>query len=301
MDFALITNLLLFLGAMGVTFALDGGANGNDDDERSDDDAPSQPATRMIAMDAAHSGDDSLAADRDNLAWFLTSGEVYPVALPSHGFAALPAPDVPPEAAQDTGADMQEPPASESDTHAEAELPGPAEDDPAEAAPPAPMAETSIELAYLPALDPDTGLPLAPELGVTPTEDGNGSVIWLDGLEVARFDDLADLTTDQITLLPETSAPGDAPEDTTEEATDDPVVIEGFSPGADRIEIAYHPATDSEGKPLPPDVSVQHETEAEEQAALVLLDGHVVARVLGSGAAQLRPADIVTLPVMLPV
>ena len=303
MDFALITNLLLFLGAMGVTFALDSGANSNDDDERSEDDPQVQPTSHMALTDETHSGEDSLAADRDNLAWFLTSGEVYPEALPAHGFAALPAPDVPPEAAQETGADMKEPSADDEDTFAEEDLPDLAEDIPAEADAPAPPTETSIELAYLPAIDPETGLPLAPELGVTPTEDGNGSVIWLDGFEVARFDDLADLTPDQITLLPETSAPEDAPDDsevsddTTEELTDDPVVIDGFSPGADRIEIAYHPATDEDGTPLPPDVSVEHDTEAEDQAALVLLDGHVVARVLGSGAAKLRPADIVTLPV----
>ena len=300
MDFALITNLLLFLGAMGVTFALDSGANSTDEDERSEDDPQVQPTSHMALTDETHPGEDSLAADRDNLAWFLTSGEVYPEALPAHGFAALPAPDVPPEAAQETGADMPEPPAADATHPAEAELPAPAEDTPSEADAPAPAAETSIEVAYLPAIDPETGLPLAPELGVTPTEDGNGSVIWLDGFEVARFDDLADLTTDQITLLPETSAPGDAPEDsedTTGEPSDDPVVIDGFSPGADRIEIAYHPATDEDGNPLPPDVSVEHDPEADEQAALVLLDGHVVARVLGSGAAQLRPADIVTLPV----
>lgn len=295
MDFALITNLLLFLGAMGVTFALDSGANSNDDDERSEDDPQMQPAAHMALTDETHPGEDSLAADRDNLAWFLTSGDVYPEALPAHGFAALPAPDMPPESAQETGTDLPEPPAADADTPSEAELPAGAEDTPDEAD--APAAETSIELAYLPALDPETGLPLAPELGVTPTEDGNGSVIWLDGFEVARFDDLADLTTDQITLLPETSAPGDAPEDTADEPADEPVVIDGFSPGADRIEIAYHPATDEDGNPLPADVSVEHDTEAEEQAALVLLDGHVVARVLGSGAAQLRPADIVTLPV----
>lgn len=314
MDFALVTNLLLFLGAMGVTFALDSGGSSDDDDEnRADSGAADQNATHLLSDGGHHDDEDSLAADRDNLAWFLTSGEVVFDQLPSNSFAMLPPPDAAPEAqavtpepdpadkAPDEDAAAPEAVAPEDDL-AEA-LHDPADDLAAEPAEPAPAA-TSIELAYLPALDPDTGEPLVPELTVHPTEDGTGSVVWLDGLEVARFDDLPDLTPEQISLLPEDPSAEDGPAphdaetatDPDEAATDDPVLIEAFTPGAEQIEIAYQPATDATGAPLPPDIRVEHTHEDDEQTALVLLDGYVVARVVGSGAAQLRPADIVTTP-----
>ncbi|MBL9056374.1 MAG: hypothetical protein JNJ84_08860 [Rhodobacteraceae bacterium] len=314
MDFALVTNLLLFLGAMGVTFALDSGGSSDDDDEnRADSGAADQNATHLLSDGSHHDDEDSLAADRDNLAWFLTSGEVVFDQLPSNSFAMLPPPEAASEAqaatpepdpadkAPDEDAAAPEAVASEDDL-AEA-LHDPADDLAAEPAEPAPAA-TSIELAYLPALDPDTGEPLVPELTVHPTEDGTGSVVWLDGLEVARFDDLPDLTPEQISLLPEDPSAEDGPAphdaetatDPDEAATDDPVLIEAFTPGAEQIEIAYQPATDATGAPLPPDIRVEHTQEDDEQAALVLLDGYVVARVVGSGAAQLRPADIVATP-----
>ena len=299
MDFALITNLRLFLGAMGVTFALDGGGSrGDDDDERdqAESDATSQRTPFLLHYDDTQAGEDSLAADRDNLAWFLNSGEVDLEALPSNNFAMLPTP-APPEPPQDAEAEDPFPPEAERDEMAEDDL-ADLVTDPAETAAPPAAATTNIELAYIPAIDPETGQALVPELDVTPDEAG-GSVVWLDGVEVARFDDLPDLTPDQISLLPET-APEDAPAADAASAPDEldegPVLIDAFTPGADQIEIAYHPATDAEGKPLPPEVTVEHSDDAEEQAALVLLDGQVVARVLGSGAAQLRPADIVTLP-----
>ena len=314
MDFALVTNLLLFLGAMGVTFALDSGGSSDDDDEdRADSGAADHHATHLLTDGRHHEDEDSLAADRDNLAWFLTSGDVVFDQLPPNNFAMLPPPDAPPEAQAAApepgpddmapGEDAAAPEAVEPEDDLPEALHDPVEDLAAEPAEPAPAA-TSIELAYLPALDPDTGEPLVPELTVHPTEDGTGSVVWLDGLEVARFDDLPDLTPEQISLLPEdpSAEEGPAPHDAEaatdpdEAAPEDPVLIEAFTPGAEQIEIAYHPATDATGTPLPPDIRVEHTHEDDEQAALVLLDGYVVARVVGSGAAQLRPADIVTTP-----
>lgn len=319
MDFALITNLLLFLGAMGVTFALDGGGRSSDDEDEDRDagEAASHRSSFLLHDDDPQTGEDSLAADRDNLAWFLNSGEVDFEALPSNNFAMLPPPAAAEQAQQVDATEENTEPVEDPAPPPEETLDPAAEDLAADPAtePAAPLAEpvapatTSIELAYLPAIDPETGAALVPELEVTPDETGGGSVVWLDGVEVARFDDLPDLSPDQISLLPETATPDDesaadpdlAPEDTKDPDNDDtdetPVLIEAFTPGTDQIEIAYNPAMDAEGRPLPPEVTVEHSDDPEEQAALVLLDGQVVARVLGSGAAQLRPADIVTLPV----
>ena len=318
MDFALITNLLLFLGAMGVTFALDGGGRSSDDEDEDRDagEAASHRSSFLLHDDDPQTGEDSLAADRDNLAWFLNSGEVDFEALPSNDFAMLPPPAAA-EQVQEVDAteentepveDPAPPPEETLDPAAEDLAAYPATDPAAPLAEPVAPATTSIELAYLPAIDPETGAALVPELEVTPDETGGGSVVWLDGVEVARFDDLPDLSPDQISLLPETAAPDDEstadtdlatedtkdPDDDHEDPDETPVLIDAFTPGADQIEIAYNPAVDAEGRPLPPEVTVEHSDDPEEQAALVLLDGQVVARVLGNGAAQLRPADIVT-------
>ena len=64
MDFALITNLLLFLGAMGVTFALDGGGRSSDDEDEDRDagEAASHRSSFLLHDDDPQTGEDSLAA-----------------------------------------------------------------------------------------------------------------------------------------------------------------------------------------------------------------------------------------------
>lgn len=319
MDYAIVTNLLLFLGAMGATFALDGGSSDDDDDEGdSESTAGATQAHMAAAVDAAAEGDDSLAADRDNLAWFLEAeedqagvggiieGKAEPAEEPANETAVSEA--EPETTAQDAG-QTAFPEASE-DAGEEDTDDADIVDMPEDTAD-APAAAGQVELVYAPALDPATDAALVPVVTVEPTEDGAGSVVLLDGEVVATFDDLPNLAPGDVHLVADDSA-GDAltedgylvpsGESLTEVALPDPqedpdavVLIEDYLAGADRIEIGYQPATDADGTPLAPEITVAQD--AEHLWATVLLDGQAVARVMGSGAASLRASDI--LPVAL--
>lgn len=310
MDYAIVTNLLLFLGALGATFALDGGGGGDDDEDAPDEAAA--PARMAASLDTGASGDDSLAADRDNLAWFLE--EETPAADEE---APEEAPEVAPEEAGNGS------PAAATDASDEAQSPITEGTEPAAPAFATDAADDAaplprLELVYAPALDPATGAPLVPVVTVAPTEDGTGSVVFLDGEPVTTFDDHAGLTPADILLLAEEPAPDaaaaedvppmaatqdaakndaatdDAQTDLTlpdpEEDPDALALIEGYVAGADRIEIGYQPATDPSGAALPPEITVLHA--APSPWATVLLDGHPVARVTGPDAPHLTAADI---------
>lgn len=64
MDNALLTNMLLFLGALGISFALDGGS-------RDEEDRPEDEADDSAAPTSESWVEEDMAADRNTLAWFL--------------------------------------------------------------------------------------------------------------------------------------------------------------------------------------------------------------------------------------
>lgn len=320
MDYAIVTNLLLFLGAMGATFALDGGSSDDDDEEGDGESTASATQAHMTAaVDSAAEGDDSLAADRDNLAWFLEAEEdqtgvseiIEGKAEPAEETAVSEAETETtaedtghtafPEASEDTGEEDTDD-ADTGDEYTDGIAEDTADDAPAAA---------QVELVYAPALDPATDAALVPVVTVEPTEDGAGSVVLLDGEVVATFDDLPNLAPGDVHLVADDSASDALTEDgylppsgesltevTLPDPQEDPdalVLIEDYLAGADRIEIGYQPATDADGNPLAPEITVAQD--AEHLWATVLLDGQAVARVMGSGAASLRASDI--LPVAL--
>lgn len=79
MDYAILANLLLFLGALGASFAIDqsGGEEQEDDTEAADTAGHTLALPHDPSLDT---GEDSLAADRDTLAWFL-NGDDAPLAI----------------------------------------------------------------------------------------------------------------------------------------------------------------------------------------------------------------------------
>lgn len=79
MDYAILANLLLFLGALGASFAIDqsGGEEQEDDTEAADTAGHPLALPHDPSLDT---GEDSLAADRDTLAWFL-NGDDAPLAI----------------------------------------------------------------------------------------------------------------------------------------------------------------------------------------------------------------------------
>lgn len=93
MENALLTNLLLFLGALGISFALDGGSR--DEDDRPDE--ADDPHARMGDSWA----EEDIATDRDTLAWFLHGEE----AVAPLGADALPGDETPDGSSDATGSE----------------------------------------------------------------------------------------------------------------------------------------------------------------------------------------------------
>jgi hypothetical protein len=221
MENALLTNLMLFLGALGISFALDGGSRDEDDRPDEADDA------------AARSGDswaeEDIATDRDTLAWFLHGEEaVAPLAADAASADDSGTEDSPgqsPDDAQDDGttlplhaADLPDA-AQDDDTTADTgedtgeDTTADTDDDPGEVEADVPedgyaditgyTAGDRLELDYTPVTGED-GQPLPPDFEVQHSEDGSVAALVLDGRTVAMVSgpDVAGLTPDDITLNP---------------------------------------------------------------------------------------------------
>jgi Ca2+-binding RTX toxin-like protein len=85
MDLAVIANFFIFFGALGLNLVLDSRTS-------SDDPPPTEPLYNADAYnrtDTGTEGDDSLAADRDNLAFFLGGGDDDLTASPAADYPSL--------------------------------------------------------------------------------------------------------------------------------------------------------------------------------------------------------------------
>lgn len=178
MDLSIWTGVLLLSGAVGANLIIDR--------DPADEEEHDQPQPAPVTYGAATVGQPvpDMAAHRDTLAWFL-SGEDGPGALPA-ATAEEDAPLAPPQDAP--------------------------QDDlviPLDGTTGLPIIEGFtpgghlLELVYTPALDPMTGAALQPTLSILPTKDGSGSIISLDGTEVAELPGVTSLSVDNISLLPE--------------------------------------------------------------------------------------------------
>ena len=59
-----------------------------------------------------------------------------------------------------------------------------------------------IGIVYMPQVDPVTGDPVDPVISVTPTDDGTGAVLSVDGVEIGTITGGQSLTAGDIALIP---------------------------------------------------------------------------------------------------
>lgn len=215
MDNALLTNMLLFLGALGISFALDGGS-------REEEDRPEDEADDSAARASESWVEEDMAADRNTLAWFLQGEDgVTPLAADEaalvqdeadtqdddHAFFPAALSEGHTQAADDaTSPDEDDP-----DTHTgaaddeeadprgevEAEVP---EDGYAEIT--GYTAGDHLELEYAPVTGAD-GQPLPPAFEVQHSEDGSTAALVLDNQTIAMVSgpDVAGLKPEDVKLI----------------------------------------------------------------------------------------------------
>lgn len=286
MDNALLTNLLLFLGAMGISFALDGGS-------RDEDDRPEE------SSDAGRLSDDhaeaDLTADRDTLAWFLHGDEaVAPLSLEarSSAEAGTTATDSAETGSADTGFAAEDsttaPDAADSAVPEAASEAGAADSGPAEAAAGDGAPATGDAFAD----DPQAA-------GHPAGDDAPGP--FADDLHATADDLLAAVHPAADPFAADMQADADAHpagDDETSTAAAVPegglAAIAGFASG-DRLELEYSPATGADGQPVAPALDVAHSEDGAQ--ATLSLDGQAVAVVSGPGVADLKPGDVALIAV----
>lgn len=213
MDNALLTNMLLFLGALGISFALDGGS-------RDEEDRPEDEADDSAARASESWVEEDMAADRNTLAWFLQGEDgVTPLAADE----AVPVPDETDTqdddraffhatlseghadtdddgtaaGEDDTGTDAAADADDDARGEVEAEVP---EDGYAEIT--GYTAGDHLELEYAPVTGAD-GQPLPPAFEVQHSEDGSTAALVLDNQTIAMVSgpDVAGLKPEDVTLI----------------------------------------------------------------------------------------------------
>ncbi len=217
MDNALLTNMLLFLGALGISFALDGGS-------REEEDRPEEEADDSAARTSESWVEEDMAADRNTLAWFLQGEDgVTPLAADETADGAAPVQDeadtqdddhaVFPAALSEGHAEAADDATAPDDTDTDT---GAAEDDAADPrgeveaeVPEDGYAEITgytagdhLELEYAPVTGAD-GQPLPPAFEVQHSEDGSTAALVLDNQTIAMVSgpDVAGLKPEDVKLI----------------------------------------------------------------------------------------------------